>query len=55
MQLRSCPKNRSPDELDGGAGDFSIYMVDDAGKLNVSYCGLSATLSHDLTELEFDE
>ncbi|MGW8391020.1 hypothetical protein [Pseudoduganella sp. HUAS MS19] len=55
MNLRSCPWQRSPDELKGGAADFSVYAVDDGGRLNVFYCGLSATLSHDLTTLEFDE
>lgn len=55
MPLRSCSWNYIPDGLKGGAGDFSVYMVDEAGKLNVHYCGLSATLSDDLTALEFDE
>lgn len=55
VPLGNCSKHLYPDELKGGAGDFSAYAVDDEGRLNVYSCGRSATLSQDLNTLEFYE
>jgi hypothetical protein len=55
VPLWSCSKYRYPDELKGGAGDFSAYDVDEDGRLSIAFCGRSATLSQDMNTLEFYE